>query len=185
YVSYEFVRNLDSVPAHADSPFPEFEFGLYLDGVIVDHVHKRSEYFAHGRSRFEDLPKATRSTSGLRADSPKPQTSQERFMDAVVGHNPPGDGAFPGRATSGREGASGALYAPRLGPQRPREGVSFWDRQGAAAHDGGAVQPRPAPRLPGGRRARARERRTRRVCGGVPGRDRERRAEASGDGDPP
>src|SRR5207237_1158298 len=34
YVSYEFVRNLDSVPAHADSPFPEFEFGLYLDGVI-------------------------------------------------------------------------------------------------------------------------------------------------------
>src|SRR5437870_12314858 len=83
YVSYEFVRNLDSVPAHADSPFPEFEFGLYLDGVIVDHVHKRSEYFAHGRSRFEDLPKATRSTSGLRADSPKPQTSQERFMDAV------------------------------------------------------------------------------------------------------
>src|SRR5439155_1239484 len=56
---------------------------LYLDGVFVDHVHKRSEYFAHGRSRFEDLPKATRSTSGLRADSPKPQTSQERFMDAV------------------------------------------------------------------------------------------------------
>src|SRR5947199_8974713 len=83
YVSYEFVRNLDSVPAHADSPFPEFEFGLDLDGLIVDHVHKRSEYFAHGRSRFEDLPKATRSTSGLRADSPKPQTSQERFMDAV------------------------------------------------------------------------------------------------------
>src|SRR5207245_2890522 len=58
YVSYEFVRNLESVPAYADSPFPEFEFGLYLDGVIVDHIRKRTEYFAHGRSRVEDLPKA-------------------------------------------------------------------------------------------------------------------------------
>src|SRR5207247_1296487 len=58
YVSYEFVRNLDSVPAHADSPFPEFEFGLYLDGGIVDHVLLRAEEFRHGRSRVEDLPKA-------------------------------------------------------------------------------------------------------------------------------
>src|SRR2546430_3743157 len=41
YVSYEFVRNLDSVPAHSDSPFPDFEFGLYLDGIIVDHARRR------------------------------------------------------------------------------------------------------------------------------------------------
>jgi len=84
YVSYEFVRNLDSVPVHADSPFPEFEFGLYLDGVIVDHVRKRAEYFAHDRSRFEVLPKARKATPELRADSPKPQIGQGRFMDAVA-----------------------------------------------------------------------------------------------------
>src|SRR3989442_7692633 len=41
YVSYAFVRHLESVPVHADSPFPEVEFGLYLHGVIVDHVRKR------------------------------------------------------------------------------------------------------------------------------------------------
>jgi anthranilate synthase component 1 len=84
YVSYEFVRNLESVPAHADSPFPEFEFGLYLDGVIVDHVRKRAEYFAHDRSRFEDLPKAREATPELHADSPKPGIRQERFMGAVA-----------------------------------------------------------------------------------------------------
>ncbi len=84
YVSYEFVRNLDSVPAHGDSPFPEFEFGLYLDGVIVDHVRKKADYFAHGRSRLDDLPKGSKPTTGLRADSPKPQVGQERFMDEVA-----------------------------------------------------------------------------------------------------
>lgn len=84
YVSYEFVRNLDSVPAHADSPFPEFELGLYLDGVIVDHVRKKAEYFAHGRSRVEELPRAAKATPELRADSPKPQIWEERFTDEVA-----------------------------------------------------------------------------------------------------
>src|SRR5438876_3992600 len=83
YVSYEFVRNLDSVPAHADSPLPEFEFGLYLDGVIVDHVLRRAEYFSHGRSRVEDLPKAAKTEPELHADPPKPQIGQGRFMEAV------------------------------------------------------------------------------------------------------
>ena len=83
YVSHEFVRNLDSVPAHADSPFPEFEFGLYLDGVIVDHVLRRAEYFSHGRSRVEDLPKAAKTEPELHADPPKPQIGQGRFMEAV------------------------------------------------------------------------------------------------------
>jgi anthranilate synthase component 1 len=83
YVSYEFVRNLDSVPVHADSPFPEFEFGLYLDGVIVDHARRRAEYFAHGRSRLEDLPKAAKTEPELHADAPRPQIGRGRFMDAV------------------------------------------------------------------------------------------------------
>ncbi len=84
YMSYEFVRNLDSVPTHADSPFPEFEFGLYLDGVIVDHVRRRAAYFAHGRSRVEDLPKSAEGEPQLRADRPKPQIAPERFMDSVA-----------------------------------------------------------------------------------------------------
>jgi anthranilate synthase component 1 len=72
------------VPVHSDSPFPEFEFGLYLDGVIVDHVRKKAEYFAHGRSRFDELPDAKTAAPKFRADSPKPQVRPERFMDEVA-----------------------------------------------------------------------------------------------------
>jgi len=84
YVSFEFVRNLDSVPAHADSPFPEFEFGLYLDGVSVDHRQRRAEYFTHGRSRIDDLPKPRGVQPELHADEAKPQVRAERFMDEVA-----------------------------------------------------------------------------------------------------
>src|SRR2546426_2189541 len=99
YVSYEVVRNLDSVPAYADSPFPEFEFGLYLDGVIVDHLHRRAGYFAHGRSRGEDLPKTNGASPELRADSPKQQTDQEGVKDAITkarAAGPPGGGGLCG-----------------------------------------------------------------------------------------
>src|SRR5947208_17068349 len=82
-VSYAFVRNLDSVPEHADSRFAEVDFRLYLDGVIVDHVLRRAEYFSHGRSRVEDLPKAAKTEPELHADPPKPQIGQGRFMEAV------------------------------------------------------------------------------------------------------
>ncbi len=84
YVSFEFVRNLDTVPAHADSPFPEFEFGLYLDGVIVDHRRRTAEYFTHGRSRVDDLPTPRAVRPELRADEAKPQVRQDRFMEAVA-----------------------------------------------------------------------------------------------------
>src|SRR3989442_653428 len=75
---------LDPYALFAASPFREFEFGLYLDGVIVDHVRKRTEYFAHGRSRVEDLPKANEASPKLSADSPKRQINQERFVEAVA-----------------------------------------------------------------------------------------------------
>ncbi len=84
YVSFEFVRNLDSVPTHANSSFPEFEFGLYLDGVIVDHRRRTAEYIAHGRSRVEDLPTPRQVRPEFRADPAEPQVPPDRFMDAVA-----------------------------------------------------------------------------------------------------
>src|SRR5881409_3921708 len=265
YVSYEFVRNLESVPTYADWPFPEFEFGLYLDGVIVDHLHKRAEYFAHGRSRVEDLPKANGASPELSADSPKQQTDQERFKDAITKartavHEGEAFQVVLSRREYGRMsgdplafydslrrlnpspymyyldfgmrrviGASPEMLlrvedstattfpiagtrplgttlpeterfrAELLADEKERAEhhmlldlarndlgkVPLRDRQGAAAHDGGTVQPRATPCFPRGRRTRARKRRARRGCGGVPRRDRQRRAEASGDGDSP
>ncbi len=83
YVSFEFVRNLDCVPVHPSSPVPEFEFGLYLDGVIVDHRRHRVEYFTHGPSRADDLPKANGSDHAFSATPPSPEGRPEAFLAAV------------------------------------------------------------------------------------------------------
>ena len=84
YVSFEFVRNLDSVPVSDSSGFPEFEFGLYLDGVIVDHVRRTAEYFAHGRSRAEDLPKARTHEPVFDAGDAVSEVGPGPFMDAAT-----------------------------------------------------------------------------------------------------
>ncbi len=84
YVSFEFVRNLDRVPVSDGSVFPEFEFGLYLDGVIVDHVRRTAEYFTHGRSRVEDLPKGRGHAADFHADAAQPEAPPERFMENVA-----------------------------------------------------------------------------------------------------
>ena len=84
YVSFDFVRHLDTVPVHRDSPFPEFEFGLYLDGIVVDHRQRRVEYFSHGRSRVGDLPRPHPVQPKFRADVAKPEVQRERFTDAVA-----------------------------------------------------------------------------------------------------
>src|SRR5207245_734147 len=82
---HAFILESLTGPARlAEHTFVGFEFGLYLDGVIVDHVRKRAEYFAHGRSRVEDLPKASEASPKLSADSPKRQINQGRFVDAVA-----------------------------------------------------------------------------------------------------
>ncbi len=61
YVSYDFVRNLERVPARPSPPFPEFEFGLYQDGIVVDHRRGNAFYFSHGEDRLSgiDLSPAT------------------------------------------------------------------------------------------------------------------------------
>ncbi len=83
YVSFEFVRHLDRVPVHLTSPFPEFEFGLYLDGVVVDHRRHTAEYFTHGASRADDLPKANGSGHSFHAGPSSPEGRPEDFVAAV------------------------------------------------------------------------------------------------------
>ncbi len=83
YVSFEFVHNLDRVPVHLSSPFPEFEFGLYLDGVVVDHRRHRVDYFTHGASRADDLPKPNGSDHEFHADPSSVESRPEDFLAAV------------------------------------------------------------------------------------------------------
>ncbi len=83
YVSFEFVHNLDAIPVHPSSRFPEFEFGLYLDGIVVDHRSHRASYFTHGPSRADDLPKPNGSDLVLRAEPSAPDSRPEEFLAAV------------------------------------------------------------------------------------------------------
>ncbi|HLE54987.1 MAG TPA: anthranilate synthase component I family protein [Thermoplasmata archaeon] len=83
YVSFEFVHNLDRVPTHNPAAFPEFEFGLYLDGVIVDHARGTAEYFTHGASRVDDLPAARASDPAFRVDPARPEDRPQAFLSAV------------------------------------------------------------------------------------------------------
>ncbi len=84
YVSFEFVRNLDSVPVHPNSAFPEFEFGLYTDGVVYDHIRGTAEYFTHASSRLEDLPRPNGGSREFRADASRPEGRLEDFLAGVA-----------------------------------------------------------------------------------------------------
>ncbi|WP_302290844.1 anthranilate synthase component I family protein [Methanosphaera stadtmanae] len=43
YVSYESIKYFENVPTHK-SIYPDFEFGLFLDCVVYDNIHKTCEY---------------------------------------------------------------------------------------------------------------------------------------------
>ncbi len=83
YVSFEFVKNLEAVPVHPSSMFPEFEFGLYTDGVVFDHVRGTVHYFTHGPSRADALPKPDGGSQTFRADVSRPEGRSEDFLAAV------------------------------------------------------------------------------------------------------
>ena len=56
YASYELVEQLERLPPRAPhSLFPTFEYGLYLDGLVYDHLTRRVIYFSHGKDRSAEL----------------------------------------------------------------------------------------------------------------------------------
>jgi anthranilate synthase component 1 len=60
YFSYDFVRYLERLPEPTQprSSFPDFELGLYLDGIVYDHHRQRAHYFSHGEDRSHVVEKA-------------------------------------------------------------------------------------------------------------------------------
>lgn len=57
YISYDFVRYLEKLPpAHLrPTPFADFEFGLYLDGIVFDHLQGEAFYFSHRKDRLREF----------------------------------------------------------------------------------------------------------------------------------
>lgn len=52
YVSYESIKYFENVPTN-DSLYPDFEFGLFLDCVIYDHINNKCEYTTLNEDRRE------------------------------------------------------------------------------------------------------------------------------------
>ncbi len=88
YAGYELVTDLETVPRHEDdAPFPDLEFGLYLDGVVVDHVEGTTTYFTHtGEDRsdlFQELAGQDPPSTSLRVGEPQETTDPKTFMENV------------------------------------------------------------------------------------------------------
>lgn len=52
YVSYEAVKYFEPVEV-AKSPYPDFEFGLFLDGIVFDKIGKQCYYVTLGEDKSE------------------------------------------------------------------------------------------------------------------------------------
>lgn len=59
YVSYEAVKYFE--PVHvAPSPYPDFEFGLFLDGITFDRIHNQCHYVTLGEDKSEYIKSIAR-----------------------------------------------------------------------------------------------------------------------------
>ncbi len=56
YVSYESIKYFEDVPTYK-SIYPDFEFGLYLDCIIYDHINNSCEYLTVYEDRLERIKK--------------------------------------------------------------------------------------------------------------------------------
>ncbi len=89
YASYDLVRCFEKIPRRRReiSGFPWLEFGLFEDGIVFDHVERKSYYFHRGKSRVEEIKpllKETRATEKVSFGKANPNVRQEDFCDKVA-----------------------------------------------------------------------------------------------------
>ncbi len=90
YFSYDFVHHLERLPEPTPprSSFPDFELGLYLDGIVYDHHRHRAHYFSHSEDRshvvMEALADPTPSPARLRVDRFESDITQQEFCASVA-----------------------------------------------------------------------------------------------------
>ncbi len=55
HFSYEFIEAIERVEPRGRGSWPDFEFGLYLDGLVFDHLTRQVLYFSHGADRSREI----------------------------------------------------------------------------------------------------------------------------------
>jgi anthranilate synthase component 1 len=86
--SYEFVETLERIaPRPHGASVPLFSFGLYLDGLVFDHLTRKVAYFSHGADRSRELEatlqKAAPAPVAPRFSAPRASLDAARFGKMV------------------------------------------------------------------------------------------------------
>lgn len=85
YVSYDFVHRLERLLSSPHQQiYPEYEFGLFTDGMVYNHLSNEAYYFSHGKDRLREILKFPSTEPGrLTVGNSRLDTSQEEFMSWV------------------------------------------------------------------------------------------------------
>ncbi len=86
YVSYEAARHFQ--PIHLQpGESPDFEFGLFLDGIIFDRIRNKCEYVTLGENRLEEIEQISNEKyeiEGLEYTETNHHFSKHEFEDMVI-----------------------------------------------------------------------------------------------------
>ncbi|MCE5214809.1 MAG: anthranilate synthase component I [Methanobacterium sp.] len=86
YVSYEAVKHFEPVQVQ-ESPYPDFEFGLYLDGIIFDKIRNKCQYVTLDEDKsnyIKDIAKNEYEIDLINFKEKGYYFSKEKFKDMVL-----------------------------------------------------------------------------------------------------
>ena len=86
HFGYEFVESLEKLTPRPRDGWPDFEFGLYLDGLVFDRLTRKVIYFSHGRDRSADFTASLQQRASVatpRFTAPRPNVDGARFEKMV------------------------------------------------------------------------------------------------------
>ena len=86
YVSYEAARYFQPIPIQSGEK-PDFEFGLFLDGIIFDRIHNKCEYVTLGENRLEEIKRISKETyeiERLKYKEKNHHFSKQEYEDMVI-----------------------------------------------------------------------------------------------------
>ncbi len=88
YFSYDAVRYLEKLPSHAcdDLKLPDFEFGVYDDGIVFDHLTGQAYYYWYNNNRLKEIERCLTQRlmpTSLIADEPRTNLKQAEFESMV------------------------------------------------------------------------------------------------------
>jgi len=87
FISYDIIRYWENIAEkYTSMKFPDFEFGLYDEGIIFDHKNHKTYYYYTEKNRINDVKKILKndySNEPIKFTNPKSNISKEAFQNNV------------------------------------------------------------------------------------------------------